>query len=134
MQQYIARRGDTVSRIAARHGLTPGMSYRESMGWQPAVFISGAGAVPAVCPAQAVCGAGRDDAQSIASLFGVGIDELEMLNPGVSSGRICLPGKVLVIPAATRGQRFICTGNTDRLRWMRMLQDLQTAILVSAAK
>ncbi|MFD2876871.1 LysM peptidoglycan-binding domain-containing protein [Paenibacillus rhizoplanae] len=23
MQQYIARRGDTVSRIAARHGLTP---------------------------------------------------------------------------------------------------------------
>lgn len=39
-----------------------------------------------------------DNAVSIAALFGVGIAELELLNPGVTSGRCCVPGKVLVIP------------------------------------
>ncbi|KAI7261544.1 hypothetical protein KC345_g9728, partial [Hortaea werneckii] len=37
-------------------------------------------------------------------------NELEMLNPGVSSGRICLPGKVLVIPAATRQEEVYLRG------------------------
>lgn len=117
MQQYIARRGDTVSRIAARHGLTPEHVIQGNpwAGSQPYLYPGQVLFLPSA-PRKRYAVQTGDDAQSIASLFGVGVDELEMLNPGVSSGRVCLPGKVLVIPAVTRGQRSICAGNTARLR------------------
>ncbi|MEK4853239.1 M14 family zinc carboxypeptidase [Paenibacillus sp. FSL H7-0756] len=111
MQQYIARRGDTVSRIAARHGLTPEHVIQGNpwAGSQPYLYPGQVLFLPSA-PRKRYAVQTGDDAQSIASLFGVGADELEMLNPGVSSGRICLPGKVLVIPALTRGTEVYLRG------------------------
>lgn len=70
------------------------------MGRQAALFISGPNPVSAFRSAQTLFCTGGDDAGLIAALFNVSIDELEMLNPGVTSGRCCIPGKVLVIPPA----------------------------------
>ncbi|ETT30209.1 peptidase M14 carboxypeptidase A [Paenibacillus sp. FSL R7-269] len=111
MQQYIARRGDTVSRIAARHGLTPEHVIQGNpwAGSQPYLYPGQVLFLPSA-PRKRYAVQTGDDAQSIASLFGVGVDELEMLNPGVSSGRVCLPGKVLVIPAVTRGTAVYLRG------------------------
>lgn len=111
MQQYIARRGDTVSRIAARHGLTPEHVIQGNpwAGSQPYLYPGQVLFLPSA-PRKRYAVQEGDDAYSIASLFGVEVSELEMLNPGVSSGRICLPGKVLVIPAATRQEEVYLRG------------------------
>ncbi|AIQ57714.1 M14 family metallopeptidase [Paenibacillus borealis] len=111
MQQYIARRGDTVSRIAARHGLTPEHVIQGNpwAGSQPYLYPGQVLFLPSA-PRKRYAVQEGDDVHSIASLFGVEIDELEMLNPGVSSGRICLPGKVLVIPAASRREEVYLRG------------------------
>jgi len=101
MQQYIARRGDTVSRIAALHGLTPEHVIQGNpwAGRQPYLYPGQILFLPSA-PRKRYSVQEGDDAEVIAALFGVGIDELEKLNPGVTSGRWCTPGKVLVIPPA----------------------------------
>ncbi|AIQ17423.1 peptidase M14 [Paenibacillus sp. FSL H7-0357] len=101
MQQYIARRGDTVSRIAARHGLTPEHVIQGNpwAGRQPYLYPGQILFLPSA-PRRRYSVQEGDDAGLIAALFNVSIDELEMLNPGVTSGRCCIPGKVLVIPPA----------------------------------
>lgn len=103
MQQYIACKGDTVSRIAARHGLTPEHVIQGNpwAGSQPYLYPGQVLFLPSAPRKRYAVQAG-DDVYSIASLFGVGIDELEQLNPGVSSGRHCRPGKILVIPTMSR--------------------------------
>lgn len=99
MQQYIARRGDTVNRIAARHGLTPEHVIQGNpwSGRQPYLYPGQVLFLPSA-PRKRYSVQEGDDAASISALFGVTIDELETLNPGVSSGRVCIPGKMLVIP------------------------------------
>lgn len=108
MQQYIARKGDTVSRIAARHGLTPEHVVQGNpwAGSQPYLYPGQVLFLPSA-PRKRYAVQDGDDVYSIASLFGVSVDELERLNPGVSSGRICTPGKVLVLPYASR-QEVVC--------------------------
>lgn len=101
MQHYIARKGDTVSRIAAAHGLTPEHVIQGNpwAGKQPYLYPGQMLYLP-FAPRKRYAVQEGDDVAWVAALFGVGLDELEMLNPGVNSGRGCIPGKVLVIPAA----------------------------------
>lgn len=103
MQQYIARKGDTVGRIAARHGLTPEHVIQGNpwAGGQPYLYPGQVLFLPSA-PRKRYSVQDGDNAVSIAALFGVGIAELELLNPGVTSGRCCVPGKVLVIPSLHR--------------------------------
>ncbi len=101
MQQYIAHRGDTVSRIAARHGLTPEHVVQGNP-WasrQPYLYPGQILFLPSA-PRKRYAVQEGDDAEIIAALFGVSLDELERLNPGVTSRRLCVPGKELVIPLA----------------------------------
>lgn len=101
MQQYIARRGDTVSRIAERHGLTPEHVIQGNpwAGRQPYLYPGQILFLPSA-PRKRYSVLEGDNAERISALFGVSTEELERLNPGVSSERWCLPGKVLVIPPA----------------------------------
>lgn len=101
MQQYIARRGDTVSRIAARHGLTPEHVIQGNpwAGRQPYLVPGQILFLPSA-PRKRYAVQPGDDAWSIAALFGVDVNELEKLNPGVGSAYGCTPGKMLVIPPA----------------------------------
>lgn len=106
MQQYIARRGDTVSRIAARHGLTPEHVIHGNpwVGRQAYLYPGQILFLPSA-PRKRYSVQEGDDAASISALFGVSIEELEILNPDVTSGRHCIPGKVLVIPQALSRSR-----------------------------
>lgn len=101
MHQYVARRGDTVSRIAAEHGLTPEHVIQGNpwAGRQPYLFPGQILFLPS-SPRKRYAVQEGDDSERIAALFSVSLDELEKLNPGVTSasGRYCIPGKILVIP------------------------------------
>lgn len=99
MQQYIARRGDTVNRIAEKHGLTPEHVIQGNpwAGRQPYLYPGQILFLPSA-PRKRYSVQEGDNAERISALFGVNIEELERLNPGVSSERWCIPGKVLVIP------------------------------------
>ncbi|WP_042203362.1 M14 family metallopeptidase [Paenibacillus camerounensis] len=101
MQQYIARKGDTVSRIAARYGLTPEHVIQGNpwAGRQPYLYPGQILFLPSA-PRKRYAVQEGEDAAAIAGLFGVDIGELELLNPGIAAGRCCTPGKVLVIPNA----------------------------------
>ncbi|MGN7760691.1 M14 family zinc carboxypeptidase [Paenibacillus sp. 22594] len=101
MQQYIARKGDTIHRIAARHGLTPEHVIQGNpwAGKQPYLYPGQVLYLPSAPRKRYVVQEG-DAALSISALFGVDVGELEKLNPGVSSAYGCSPGKVLVIPEA----------------------------------
>ncbi|WP_150266832.1 M14 family metallopeptidase [Paenibacillus tepidiphilus] len=106
MQQYIARKGDTVSRIAARHGLTPEHVIQGNpwAGSQPYLYPGQILYLPNA-PRRRYRVQEGDDAGSIAALFGISVDALEQVNPGIASGRHCQSGKELVIPQA--GSRHI---------------------------
>ncbi|MFE4713845.1 M14 family zinc carboxypeptidase [Paenibacillus sp. NPDC056722] len=100
MQQYIARRGDTVSRIAAMHGLTPEHVIQGNP-WasrQPYLYPGQILFLPSA-PRRRYAVQDEDHEEKISTLFGVSPEALEQLNPGFLSGRCCIPGKVLVIPA-----------------------------------
>jgi g-D-glutamyl-meso-diaminopimelate peptidase len=98
MQQYIIRKGDTVGRIAVAHGLTsehviqgnPWVTKQAYLYPGQIVFLPSA-------PRRRYAFQEGDSAGKVAALFGISVEELEKLNPGVASGR-CQPGKVLVIP------------------------------------
>ncbi|MBY0008970.1 M14 family metallopeptidase [Paenibacillus typhae] len=111
MQQYIARKGDTVSRIAARHGLTPEHVIQGNpwAGKQPYLYPGQVLFLPSA-PRKRYSVQVGDDAGSIAALFGVDTAELERLNPGVTTGRYCSPGKVLVIPQSASGSIVAVNG------------------------
>ncbi|MBW4085014.1 M14 family metallopeptidase [Paenibacillus sp. S150] len=111
MQQYIARKGDTVSRIAARHGLTPEHVIQGNpwAGRQPYLVPGQILFLPSA-PRKRYAVQEGDDARSISALFGVDVDELEKLNPGVESAYGCSPGKVLVIPVAAPGAEVCLRG------------------------
>lgn len=99
MHQYIARRGDTISRIAAVHGLTPEHIVQGNP-WagRQSYLIPGQILFLPSSPRKRYAVQDGDDSVSIAALFNVSLEELEKLNPGVTSGRYCTPGKTLVIP------------------------------------
>lgn len=99
MQQYIARRGDTVSRIAARYGIRPEHVIQGNpwAGEQPYLYPGQILFLPSA-PRRRYSVQEGDNAEKICSLFSVSLEGLEMLNPGVTSGRGCAVGKVLVIP------------------------------------
>ncbi|MEK5253821.1 M14 family metallopeptidase [Paenibacillus sp. FSL F4-0125] len=99
MRQYIASRGDTVSRIAALHGLTPEHVIQGNpwVGRQSYLYPGQVLFLPS-SPRKRYAVQEGDDLERIISLFHVSLDDLEKLNPGVTSGRCCTPGKVLVIP------------------------------------
>lgn len=99
MHQYITRRGDTISRIAAVHGLTTEHVIQGNpwAGKQSYLYPGQVLFLPS-SPRKRYAVQDGDNSESIAALFRVSIDELEKLNPGVSSGRYCTPGKILVIP------------------------------------
>ncbi|ASA20625.1 M14 family metallopeptidase [Paenibacillus donghaensis] len=102
MQQYITAKGDTVSRIAARHGLTPEHVVQGNP-WasrQPYLYPGQMLYLPSA-PRKRYAVQEGDDAGRIAGLFGVSTEELELLNPGVHTARYCSPGKILVIPSAS---------------------------------
>ncbi|GGG10594.1 peptidase M14 [Paenibacillus albidus] len=101
MQQYITRRGDTVSRIAAVHGLTPEHVIQSNpwAGRQPYLYPGQVLFLPSA-PRKRYAVQEGDDAGRIAALFGIQVEALEQLNPGVTSGHCCTTGKVLVIPAS----------------------------------
>ncbi|MHA6529765.1 M14 family zinc carboxypeptidase [Paenibacillus sp. BAC0078] len=102
MQQYIARRGDTVSRIAAKAGLTPEHVIQGNpwAGRQPYLYPGQILFLPSA-PRKRYAVQEGDNAELVSALFGVDVCELERLNPGVTSAHWCAPGKVLVIPPAT---------------------------------
>ncbi|CAH1057045.1 M14 family metallopeptidase [Paenibacillus pseudetheri] len=99
MRQYIASRGDTVSRIAALHGLTPEHVIQGNpwVGRQSYLYPGQVLFLPS-SPRKRYAVQEGDDLERITSLFNVSLDDLEKLNPAVTSGRCCTPGKVLVIP------------------------------------
>lgn len=101
MRQYIANRGDTVSRIAAQHGLTPEHVIQGNpwAGRQTYLYPGQVLYLPS-SPRKRYAVQEGDNPERIALLFNVDLDDLERLNPGVRSGRCCTPGKVLVIPPA----------------------------------
>ncbi|UQZ36042.1 peptidase M14 [Paenibacillus sp. PK3_47] len=105
MQQYIARRGDTVSRIAARHGITPGHVIQGNpwAGEQPYLYPGQILYLPSA-PRRRYSVQDGENAETISALFGVSIEELERFNPGVASGRAITAGKVLVIPQPASAQ------------------------------
>ncbi|WP_410511844.1 M14 family zinc carboxypeptidase [Paenibacillus sp. BR2-3] len=98
MQQYITRRGDTVSRIAAAHGLTPEHVVHGNP-WvaKQAYLYPGQIIFLPSAPRRRYALQEGDTVEKVSALFNISLDELERLNPGVASGR-CIPGKVLVIP------------------------------------
>ncbi len=127
MQQYITRRGDTVNRIAARHGLTPEHVIQGNpwAGRQPYLYPGQILFLPSA-PRKRYSVQQGDDAASISALFGVSIEELEILNPGVTSARQCIPGKVLVIPQPLSSSRVAVNseyGPEDVQEEIRQLTD-----------
>lgn len=99
MRQYIANRGDTVSRIAALHGLTPEHVIQGNpwVGRQSYLYPGQVLFLPS-SPRKRYAVQEGDTPERITSLFKVNLEDLEKLNPGVTSGRCCTPGKILVIP------------------------------------
>lgn len=98
MRQYIAQKGDTISRIAAVHGLTPEHVIQGNP-WaskQPYLYPGQVLFLPSA-PRRRYAVQEEDDQERIAFLFGVSLEALEQLNPGFLSGRCCVPGSVLVI-------------------------------------
>ena len=98
MQQYVTRKGDTISRIAAANGLTPEHVIQGNP-WaaRQAYLYPGQVIFLPSAPRRRYSWQHGDSAVKIAELFDINIEELERLNPGVLSGR-CHPGKVLVLP------------------------------------
>ncbi|MCL6604367.1 MAG: LysM peptidoglycan-binding domain-containing protein [Paenibacillus sp.] len=110
MQQYIIRKGDTVSRIAAAFGLTPEHVIQGNP-WvvKQAYLHPGQIVFLPSAPRRRYALQVGDSVEKVASLFNVSIDELEKLNPGVVSGR-CQPGKVLVIPPSRVNRMVVLRG------------------------
>ena len=101
MKEYTAIKGDTVSRIAAAHGLTPEHVVQSNpwAGQQPYLQPGQLLFLPSA-PRRRYCVQEGDDPESIAGRFGVGTEELLLLNPSIGPGGRCEPGATLVIPAA----------------------------------
>jgi len=98
MQQYVTRKGDTVSRIAAAHGLNPEhVIHANPWVMKQAYLHTGQIIFLPSAPRRRYELQAGDRAEKVAALFNISIDELEKLNPGILSGR-CHLGKVLVIP------------------------------------
>uniref|UniRef100_UPI0004729ED7 M14 family zinc carboxypeptidase n=1 Tax=Paenibacillus zanthoxyli TaxID=369399 RepID=UPI0004729ED7 len=101
MLQYIVRKGDTVRRIAAAHGLTPGHVIQGNP-WaaeQPYLFPGQVLFLPSVQRRRYIA-QGGERIREVAALYGVSLEGLEQLNPGISPDGFCPPGKTLVIPVS----------------------------------
>ncbi|BCG58674.1 M14 family metallopeptidase [Paenibacillus sp. URB8-2] len=99
MLQYIVRKGDTVARIAAAHGLAPGHVIQGNP-WaadQPYLFPGQVLFLPSVQRRRHVAQEG-ESAREVAALYGVGMESLIKLNPGIFPDGFCTPGTTLVIP------------------------------------
>ncbi|QWU18034.1 g-D-glutamyl-meso-diaminopimelate peptidase [Paenibacillus sophorae] len=99
MLQYIVRKGDTVRRIAAAYGLTPGHVIQGNP-WtadQPYLFPGQVLFLPSVQRRRYTAQEG-ERMRDVAALYGVSLEALEQLNPGISPDGFCTPGKTLVIP------------------------------------
>lgn len=105
MHQYITTKGDTVSRIAARHGLTPEHITQGNpwVGKQPYLYPGQVLFLPS-SPRKRYAIQEGDHPERIASLFNVSLEELEKLNPGITSSYYCTPDKILVIPPSIQGR------------------------------
>ncbi|WP_379137208.1 M14 family zinc carboxypeptidase [Paenibacillus sp. sgz500958] len=126
MKQYITSRGDTISRIAASHGLTPEHIIQGNP-WvvKQAYLYPGQILFLPSAPRRRYAMQEGDTPEAVAAIFGTDVSELEKLNPGVTSGR-CYPGKILVIPAS-QPERLVCLrgeyGPTDVDKDIRMLKE-----------
>ncbi|SES98810.1 g-D-glutamyl-meso-diaminopimelate peptidase [Paenibacillus sp. NFR01] len=100
MREYITRKGDTVSRIAASHGLAPEhIIYGNPWTRSQPYLIPGQLLYLPNTPRKRYALQEGDSPEAVAAAFGVTIDELETLNPGLLSGRGFGPGKIIVLPA-----------------------------------
>lgn len=103
MLEYIVRKGDTIGRIAAAHGLTP-ENVLQGNPWaadRPYLVPGQVLYLPSVQRRRYTPGEGVLVSE-IAALFGVGLEALERLNPGIKPDGYCVPGRTLVIPASGR--------------------------------
>ncbi|AHV96846.1 M14 family metallopeptidase [Paenibacillus sabinae] len=103
MLQYIVRKGDTLARIAAAHGLAP-ENVIHGNPWaaaQPYLYPGQVLFLPAIQRRRHAAQDG-ESARDVADLYGVSIDALIMLNPRLSPDGSCTPGTILVIPPSER--------------------------------
>ncbi|WP_127820247.1 LysM peptidoglycan-binding domain-containing protein [Microbacterium sp. CPCC 204701] len=109
---YTVQRGDTISSIAKRHGVsTNAVLAANGLGWSSIIYpgqtitIPGAAAAPAPAPAPAPSVGGKytivagDTISGIAQRHGVGIDAVLAAN-GLSRASIIYPGQTIAIPLA----------------------------------
>lgn len=127
MQQYITSKGDTVHRIAAAHGLTPEhVIHGNPWIMKQAYLYPGQIVYLPSAPRRRYALQDGDNAEKLAVLFNICVDDLEKLNPGISSGRF-KAGKILVIPLSGSGRIVALRGEYGPLELeqdIRSLTDL----------
>ncbi|AIQ63506.1 peptidase M14 [Paenibacillus stellifer] len=103
MLEYVVRKGDTVARVAAAFGITPGHVIQGNP-WaadRPYLVPGQVLFLPSVQRRRYTPGEGVR-VREVAEWFGVEPEALQVLNSGLPADGFCVPGRMLVIPARRR--------------------------------